>query len=73
MSDQKSRKEYVHITSIPVGMKIIESKHIRETLEDQVKSTHIMCDLYIKGDPNRHCRDMKCDGYKIYFCYTRKK
>jgi len=55
-----------YITKIPYN-----SKHIRDTLK--VKTTHLCCGLYIKSDANRHCRDMKCDGHKLYFCYTLKE
>lgn len=58
-----------HITKLPLGMQM--RNHIRDNYNP--KETWKMCRLYNKLEPPRHCRDMKCLGYHIWFCYTPPK
>ena len=63
-----------HIKSIPLEFNLgTEHQPINVESDKVPKQTWKQCDLYNKQEPPRHCKDLKCQGHTLYYCYTIKK
>lgn len=66
MSNQKSRKEYIHVTHIPYHNPQRDEKAVIPSAFSDISN---LCEFYGK---EAHCIEIKCNGKYIdgRFCYT---
>jgi hypothetical protein len=76
MSNQKSRKDYVHVTSIKYqsqqsGQQRAGKGH--NPLDTFSADISNLCEFFGGEYMEGHCASQNCSGYEKRFCYTPRK